>query len=74
VAGCSGLAAEDGLIAVNRALDDAGFQPAAVHAAGLTAAYRPDSRTSPLAQWVIGQVPHDGQWTARLAALLATLA
>ncbi len=61
----------DGLAAVNRALDDAGFQPAAVHAEGLTAAYRADARTSPLPRWLAAQVPHDDQWAARLAALLS---
>jgi len=65
-----GAEAGDGLGAVNRALDDAGFRPAALHAEGLTAAYRPDARTSPLARWLAGQIPHDEQWPARLAALL----
>jgi len=65
-----GAEAGDGLGAVNRALDDAGFRPAALHAKGLTAAYRPDARTSPLARWLAGQIPHDEQWAARLAALL----
>jgi hypothetical protein len=61
----------DGFAAVNRALDDVGFQPAALHAEGLTAAYRPDAGTSPLTRWLAGQIQHDGQWAARLAGLLA---
>ena len=65
-----GAEAGDGLGAVNRALDDAGFRPAALHAKGLTAAYRPDARTSPLARWLAGQIPHDEQRAARLAGLL----
>jgi hypothetical protein len=62
---------DNALAAVNRALDDAGFQPAALHAAGLTAASRPDARTSPLPRWLTGQIPHDEHWAATLAALLA---
>ena len=65
-----GAEAGDGLGPVNRALDEAGFRPAALHADGLTAACRPDARTSPLARWLAGQIPHDEQWAARLAALL----
>jgi hypothetical protein len=62
---------DNALAAVNRALDDAGFRPAALHAEGLTAAPRPDARTSPLARWLAGQIPHDDHWSAALAALLA---
>jgi hypothetical protein len=61
---------DNGLAAVNRALDDAGFQPAALHAEGLAAAPRPDARTSPLPRWLAGQIPHDEHWAATLAALL----
>ena len=61
---------DNALAAVNRALDDAGFQPAALHAEGLTAAPRPDARTSPLPRWLAGQIPHDEHWAATLAALL----
>jgi len=58
----------DGLAAINRALDDAGFQAAAVHADGLaTPADRPGLLTSALA----AQVPHDAQWPDRIARLLA---
>ena len=56
------------VVAVNRCLDDAGFQLAAVHAEGLTSARGPDA--SPLARWLAGKVPHDDQWATRLDALL----
>jgi hypothetical protein len=49
-------AGADGLAAVNRALDDCGFQPEAAARLG-----------PPLA----GQVPHDEHWAAGLDALLA---
>jgi len=58
------------LTAVNRSLDDVGFQTAAVHAEGLTSARGPDVSTSPLARWLAGKVPHDDQWASRLDALL----
>ena len=58
------------LVAVNRCLDDAGFQLAAVHAEGLTSARGPDASASPLARWLAGKVPHDDQWATRLHALL----
>jgi hypothetical protein len=62
----------DALAAVNRALDDAGFQPDAVHAEGLLSAPRPDAGTSPLGRWLAGRVPHDAQWAAGIDALLTT--
>jgi hypothetical protein len=49
----------DGLARINRALDDVGFQAAAVHAAGLTA---PSQKAGPgqlLVRSPLGQVPHD---------------
>jgi hypothetical protein len=58
-----------GRAAVNRALDDAGFQVAAVHGQGLTV---PAARPNALAQAFAGQVPHDGRWPERIAGLLAT--
>ena len=60
----------DGGTAINRALDDAGFNPAAVHADGLTAAARPDARASLLARSLVAQVPHDAGWAERVAELL----
>ena len=59
----------DGLATINRgALDDAGFQAAAVHADGLaTPADRPGLLTSALA----AQVPHDAQGPDRITRLLA---
>jgi len=58
----------DELAAVNRCLDDVGFQPDAVHAEGLTSTGGPDA--SPLARWLAAKVPHDDQWASRLGALL----
>jgi hypothetical protein len=58
-----------GLAAINRALDDAGFQAAAVHAEGLAAAAVPGA--AGLAAALAGQVAHDGQWAAGLAELLS---
>jgi hypothetical protein len=59
---------------VNQALDDAGFAPAEVHAAAagdLTAAYRRDAASSPLARALVTTVSHDASWSARLTDLLA---
>jgi hypothetical protein len=50
-------AGPDPLATINRALDDAGFQPAAVHAGGLAGA-------------LAGRAAHDAQWPARIAELL----
>jgi hypothetical protein len=63
-------AGQDGLIMINQALDAVGFQVAAVHAEGLTAAARPAYRTGTLASSLAGQVPHDVSWPARMSALL----
>jgi hypothetical protein len=62
----------DGLAAINRALDDAGFQVAAVHAEGLTAPARPASLPTALTAALIGQVPHDAQWPNRIAELVGS--
>ena len=62
----------DGLATINRALDDAGFQAAAVHAEGLTAApARPAGRPQVLISSLAGQVLHDAQWPDRVAKLLS---
>ncbi len=69
-----------GLAAINRALDDTGFQAAAVHAEGLTAPSRPSplgstpasTAASTLAAALAGQVPHDAHWPDRIAALLGS--
>jgi hypothetical protein len=58
-----------GRAAVNRALDNAGFQVAAVHGQGLAV---PAARPNALAQALAGRVPHDGQWPERIGELLAT--
>jgi hypothetical protein len=60
----------EGLAAINRALDDAGFQTDAVHAEGLAAGARSGAAAF-LASSLAGQVPHDAQWQARIAELLA---
>jgi hypothetical protein len=60
----------DALAAINRALDDAGFQPAAVHAEGPAAPGRPSAASSPLTASLLAQVPHDPQWRDRIAELL----
>ena len=60
----------DGLATINRALDDAGFQAAAVHAEGLAAPARPGGRPRALISSLTGQVPHDAQWPNRIAELL----
>jgi hypothetical protein len=59
---------------VNQALDDAGFAPAEIHAAtsgDLTAPYRQLAAASPLASALAATIPHDPDWSARLADLLA---
>ena len=61
--------------AVNQALDDAGFAPAALHAAAagqLTEAYRRDAAASPLASTLVAEVPHDATWPDQLARLLSS--
>ena len=60
----------DELAAVNRLLDDVGFQSAALRSEGLTSASGPDARTSPLARWLVAEVPHDTRWAAQLNDLL----
>ncbi len=60
-----------GLPSINRALDDAGFQTAALHAGGLAAPARPADRSGLLATSLAGQVPHDEDWSGQLAALLS---
>jgi hypothetical protein len=59
------------LAAINRALDDAGFQVAALHAEGLAAPARPASLPITLTSALIAQVPHDANWADRIAELLA---
>ena len=62
----------DGVAAINRALDDAGFQVGAVHAEGLTTPARPTAFPAELTAALIGQVPHDAQWPNRIAELLGS--
>jgi len=61
----------DALAAINRALDDVGFQVAALHAEGLTAPARPTALPTVLTSALIAQVPHDANWPARIAELLS---
>jgi hypothetical protein len=61
---------DDGLASVNRALDDAGFGPAAVHSDGLTAAARSGAGASVLARSLVAAVPHDAGWADQIAAVL----
>lgn len=59
---------------INRALDDTGFQAAAVHAAaeaGLMAAVRTDAPAVQLAHSLIARVPHDQDWQRQIASLLS---
>jgi hypothetical protein len=59
---------------INRALDDAGFQAEAVHAAaegGLMAAVRSDAPAVLLAHSLIARVPHDADWQQQVARLLS---
>lgn len=49
----------------------AGSSPAAAAGGDLTAAYRQDAATSPLASGLVGQVPLGPDWQRRLAELLA---
>jgi hypothetical protein len=55
---------------INRWLDDTGFQAAAVHATGLTAAARTDPSAALLARSLVAQVPHDEDWQRHIADLL----
>jgi hypothetical protein len=58
---------------VNQALDEAGFAPAAIHAAAsgdLAAPHRQDAVTSPLARALVAAVDHDANWQQQLTALL----
>ena len=64
----------DSRVLVNQALDEIGFAPAAIHAAGsgdLAAAHRQDAATSPLARALVAEVSHDADWQRQLAMLLS---
>lgn len=67
-------AGPDGVAAINRALDDAGFQATEVHATGLGAPVRadgqPGGRAGLLSQALVGQAEHDADWPGKLAGLL----
>jgi hypothetical protein len=64
----------DARAVINRALDDTGFQAAAVHAAadgGLMAAVRTDAPAVLLARSLIARVPHGPDWQRQIAGLLS---
>lgn len=61
----------DASTAVNRWLDDAGFQASAVHASGLASAARTGPSATLLARSLVAQVPHDEDWQRQIADLLA---
>ena len=59
---------------INRALDDAGFQAAEIHAAvegGLAVAARDDAPAVLLARSLVARVPHDQDWQRQIAGLLS---
>jgi hypothetical protein len=63
----------DARAVINRALDDTGFQAAAVHAAsqgGLMAAARTDAPAVLLDHSLVAQIPHNEDWQRQIAALL----
>jgi hypothetical protein len=59
-----------GLAAINRALDDARFQAAAVHASGLGERARDGAGQAALTSALIDRVPHDARWRDRIRELL----
>jgi hypothetical protein len=63
-------AGPDGLSAINRGLDDSGFQPDVVHATGLGSP-PPRGCSRLLAGSLAGRVAHDAHWSSQIAALLS---
>lgn len=62
---------QGGLGVINRALVDSGFRPPAQAGSGLTGPARQVGEPAVLTDLFVGQVPHDENWSSRLAALLA---
>jgi hypothetical protein len=62
---------DDALGVINRALVDSGFTPPPAAGAGLTAPLRRVGEPAVLTDLLIGQIPHDANWSAQLAALLS---
>lgn len=60
-----------GLGVINRALVDSGFRPPTRAGSGLTAPARQVGEPAVLTDLFVGQVPHEENWSSRLAALLA---
>ncbi len=61
----------DGLAVVNRALIDSGFQAPSSGQPGLTTPASPDAQLAMLSDLLIGQVPHDANWSSQLTTLLS---
>jgi hypothetical protein len=64
----------DARTVINRALDDTGFQAAAVHAAaddGRMAAVRLDAPSAQLAHSLVARIPHGRDWQRQIAGLLS---
>ena len=60
----------DARATINRWLDDAGFQAAAIHASTLTSAARTDPSSVLLARSLVAQVPHGPDWQRQVTDLL----
>lgn len=63
---------DDGVAVINRALVDSGFNPSSPGETGLTTPLRRVGEPAILTDLLIGTVPHDGNWSGQLAALLAS--
>ena len=63
-------AGSDGLSAVNRALEDSGFQPVTEPGPGSAAASLAAGPARQLAEALAGEVAHDESWASRIGALL----
>lgn len=64
-------AGQDGIGVINRALVDSGFTPPTPAGGGLTVPPRQVGAPAVLADLLVGQVPHDDNWSSQLATLLA---
>jgi hypothetical protein len=63
---------DDGVAVINRALVDSGFNPSSPGETGLTTPLRRVGEPAILTDLLIGAVPHEGNWSGQLAALLAS--
>jgi hypothetical protein len=64
-------AGPDSIGVINRALVDSGFKSPTPAGGGLTAPARRVGEPAVLTEEFVGEVPHDGNWSSRLATLLA---